>query len=141
MGDENATDLACDFRDYKAGITSFGATFGRDKEFGWPSEVTAHELWHVHLEDEAASSTWDYLTENYSRNRFSQDNYTSDTMLVYGRVWDAYKSPYLLLTILSPDGHAQMDDRERMRALAAEYAEERLEFARKMPCSEWIIVE
>lgn len=141
LGDPDATELAQDFRDYKAGLISFGAIFGRDKAFGWPAAVREHQLWHVHLEDEQASPAWDSLTENFHKKGFTQDNYTSNTMLVYARVWDAYKAPFLLHSILSPDGHQQMSDAERMLAIAAEFAQERRDYSAQMPSSDWIIVE
>lgn len=134
-------DLATDFRDYKAGAVSFGVTFGRDKRFAWPDKVVQLELWHVHLEDESVTGTWDFLTENFYQNSYTQDNYTSNTMLVYGRIWDGYKGPYMLHSILAPDGHAKMDDRDGMRALALEFESEAEAYRRLMPSSDWILVE
>lgn len=141
LTDEPARDLAAEFRDYKAGALSFGGTFGRDKRFSWPSEAVSHELWHVHLEDEAAIPTWDRLTANFHLRNYTQDNYTSDTMLVYGRLWAAYKAPFLLHSILSPNGHAMMEDGSGMKALAYEYCAEVDAYRREMPGGGWILVE
>ncbi|MOA41664.1 hypothetical protein D3C78_1636440 [compost metagenome] len=99
------------------------------------------KLWHVHLDDPRSSSTWDSLTENFHVRGFSQDNYTSDTILVYGRVWDVYRAPYLLQTILQPNGHDLMVDRAKMLALAMEFRVERSDYAAQMPSSDWLIVE
>lgn len=140
LGDEISLDLATKFREFKIGQTSFGLHFGRDKPFGWPAEVVAQQIWHVHLEDAACSASWDYFTDNYVRNGYTQENYTSDTILVYGRLWDAHRAPFLLHEILAPDGHMKMDDRLRMRAIAAGFADERRDYAAAMPCSDWIIV-
>lgn len=129
LGDQNAQDLANDFRDYKSGDISFGAIFGRDRPLIRPNEITAEQLQHVHLEDSACSAAWDEITDNYYRKKFSQDNYTSNTILVYGQLYDVKDTPFLLHAILKPLGHALMDDVPFMRELAAEFREERRTYA------------
>lgn len=129
LGTANAQELANDFRDYKSGVVSFGARFGRDRAFRWPTEARAESLWHVHLEDDDAVETWDYLSANYHKRGFTQDNYTSNTILVYGHLFDVRRSPYLLHAILKPNGHDMMDDEPFMRSLAAEFKEVRREYA------------
>ncbi len=141
IGDAESIQLAENFRDYKAGLQAFGLVFGRDRQFVKPAEVVAEEIWHVHLEDNACISAWDYLTDNFVQRRFTQDNYTSDTILVYGQLWDVRRTPYLLQAILAPDGHDQMKSDLRMRAIAAEFADERRDFTVATSFSDWIIVE
>lgn len=141
IGDAESIQLAENFRDYKTGLQSFGHVFGRDRALIKPSEIVAEEIWHVHLEDDACMSAWDYLSENFTQRRYSQDNYTSDTILVYGQLWDVRRTPYLLHAILAPNGHDQMSDNLRMRAIAAEFADERKDFTAATSFSDWIIVE
>ncbi|KOX63859.1 MULTISPECIES: type II toxin-antitoxin system YafO family toxin [Pseudomonas] len=135
LGNEAALDLAQDFQAYKAG-GPFGDPFGRDKKFAWPTEVVENELWHVHIEDPSVYQAWDSL---WSRN-FPQENFTSNTILVYGRVWHVQYSPHLLLTILKPDGHAQMDDKERMKAIGQEFEAEVDAYSRRLEGEPWLIL-
>ncbi len=136
LGDEAALALAQDFQTYKAG-GPFGDPFGRDKKFGWPAEVVENELWHVHIEDPTVYKAWDSL---WSRG-FPQENFTSNTILVYGRVWHVQYSPHLLLTILKPDGHAQMDDKERMKAIGGEFEAEVDAYSRRLEGEPWLILK
>lgn len=142
LGDVPALELAQNFYDYKvSGVTSFGATFGRDKQFVAPVEARARQLWHVHLEDDACSSAWDWISENFFAKGFSQDNFTSDTILVYGYAPTAPKSPFLLMNILAPDGHILMNNNEGMRAICFAYDKELMDYRHQMPSSDWIIVQ
>jgi hypothetical protein len=129
LGVEASLELAEEFQQYKLGMVSFGGTFGRDKPFSWPQEVVEQELWHVHLEEDAVVKTWDYLSENYQNRGFTQDNYTSDKILVYGQAWDVRYSPYILIAILNPNGHAKMEDIEVLAVLAEQYVEEKDHFS------------
>jgi hypothetical protein len=130
-----ALQLAKDFQEYKAG-GSFGDPFGRDKAFLRPESAVANELWHVHIDDGLVTDTWDNL---WSRG-FPQWNFTSDTILVYGRMSYVQYQPYLLLTILKPDGHAQMDNPARMRALVTEYENEVEAYRERLPTDKWLIL-
>jgi hypothetical protein len=129
LGWQAGLELAQEFQQYKSGLVSFGGLFGRDKPFSWPAEVVEQELWHVHLEEDAVLDTWDYLTENYEKLGFTQNNYTSNKILVYGHAWDIRYSPYILVAILDPEGHAKMDDKNVMKDLAAQYVEEKADYS------------
>jgi hypothetical protein len=135
LGTEKASELAADFQAYKTG-GPHGDPFGRDKRFAWPDNVVENQLWHVHLEDASVATVWDSLWE---RN-YPQENFTSNTILVYGRAWTVQYAPHFLLTILKPDGHAQMEDTERMKAIGAEYELELDAYSRRLPSENWLIV-
>lgn len=137
LGDVEARNLGTDFLDYKTGAANFGDVFGKDKLHTRPPEAVAHELQHVHMETPQVASVWDSLW----KRRFAQEKFTSNKILVYGHMWDVAKAPWLLLFILNPDGHAKMEDDNVMRALAAEYGEEKDDYSRDPFRTEWIIIE
>lgn len=129
LGWQAALDLAHEFQQYKSGLISFGGMFGRDKRFSWPKEAVEHELRHIHLEEESVLDAWDFLERNYAQRGFTQDNFTSNKILVYGHAWDVRYSPYILIAILSPDGHAKMDDKDVMDDLVEQYLEVKAEYS------------
>ncbi len=136
LGEQGALELAQDFKAYKDG-GNFGDPFGRDKKFAWPAEVVENELWHVHLEDPSVYQTWD----NLWKRGFPQDNFTSNTILVYGRVWHIQYAPHLLLTILKPDGHSQMEDKARMAQINGEFEDEVDAYSRRLVSDNWLIIK
>ena len=136
IGDRPARDLGRDFLDYKLGRDSFGDVFGRDKAHTRPAEVKALNLWHVHLEERGSVADWD----RFWNQGYPQDNFTSDRILVYGQMLDLARAPWLLFTILSPFGHAKMDDDLGMRALAKDYSLEKQAYIQNPSPSHWIII-
>lgn len=137
IGDSPAKDLGRDFLDYKIGLDSFGDVFGRDKAHTRPADVKALNLWHVHLWERDIDYAWDRLWAQ----GYPQDNFTSDKILVYGHMHDELRAPWLLFTMLSPFGHAKMEDDLGMRALAKDYSLEKQAYASNPSPAHWIIIE
>lgn len=134
IGELGAKELANDFFEYKSGSASFGDIFGRDKAFNRPKQAVEQDIWHVHMETPAVFAAWDSLW----KRGFPQDNFTSDKILVYGRLWDVSRAPYLLVAILDPDGHDQMEDVERMAAISTEFVDEAQAYSRRLPSEQWV---
>lgn len=134
LGEEVAYELATDFQHYIANPSlHYGDIFGRDKGFLYPEIVVKNGLRHVHMETPCVESYWQ---SNWDRQA-AQAEYTSDKILVYGRM-DVSLYPYLLLTILDPKGHAQMSDMERMKAVGEEYEEEVFAYSTRLPTQQWV---
>ena len=109
LSDDELKQLEEDFERYKeTGIPA--DCFGRDAPYNHvntlPSVLSA-ELQHVHL----------LTKEKAWPNRTRQFNKTSDNHLVY---CSGYYSDqvYLLIAILTPDAHAQLQNRNLMYGLA-----------------------
>ncbi len=86
------------------------ARFGRDALFNHPHtlpSVLAERIMHIHLDD--GEQNWD--------RRKSQYSCTSDYHLIYCQGFNNSEC-FLLMTILSPDAHAQEHDNNRMLRLA-----------------------
>lgn len=95
----------------------------------------------MHLEEPSVSETWDYLWDNKITKGYSQHNFTSNKILVYGHAYDLPAGPWILFRILTPNGHALMEDDEKMRALASEYVDERNDYFHACDKNAWIIVK
>ena len=94
--------LANDFRRYKTG-DGVPDLFGRDVPYDHPHTlpiIKNEEVWHMHLAD--PEQPW----PTFHTIQFRK---TSDIHLVYCQ-GGIDQSAYLLMTILSPDGHDQAKD-------------------------------
>jgi mRNA interferase YafO len=101
-------DLRLDFKNYKE-MGLLPDSFGRDVLYDHPNNlpiVKAEEISHIHLTD----------TDNLWHVRALQFNRTSDVHLVYCEGF-TNKDCYLLMAILSPDAHAQANNRTIMHNL------------------------
>ncbi len=109
MTSEELTQLSKDFAQYKNnGIPA--DYFGRDALYNHINSsplVLSSELRHIHILTPANAST-------DKRRRF---NKTSDDHLVYCNGYYS-KQAYLLISLLSPDAHAQSRNNNVMYALA-----------------------
>jgi mRNA interferase YafO len=138
MGEGAAYELATDFKRYKADpANNFGDIFGRDKPHLFPEIVVKNNIWHVHMEQPSVENYWQQLWDQNA----PQVEYTSNKILVYGQMMDVSFTPYLLLTILDPKGHAQMKDIERMRALGEEYEDEVFAYSARLPTQKWVMAK
>lgn len=138
MGEGTALELATDFRFYKLDPASnFGDIFGRDKPHLFPDVVVKNGLWHVHMEQPSVENIWQKLWDQGA----PQEKFTSNKILVYGRMMDVSFTPYMLMTILDPGGHAQMSDVERMRAVGEEYEDEVFAYSARLPSQKWVMVK
>ncbi|RZA29531.1 MAG: hypothetical protein EOP02_04240 [Proteobacteria bacterium] len=135
LGWDNAVELAKDFKAYKADPENrYGDIFGRDKKFLFPDIVSRNALWHVHMEEPSVESDW----QSHWDQQDPQYCFTSDKILVYGKMENVSFTPYLLLTILSPKGHALMADIDGMKALGQEYEDEVFAYSAKLPTDKWV---
>lgn len=134
IGEENAQQLADDFREYKDGDASYGDIFGRDKPFAWPQEAVENYMYHAHMETHDVTSVWDSLWNR----QYPQDNFTSDKILVYGRLWTVARAPFLIVAMLNPKGHAQMEDKVRMELLVEEFEAEADDYSRRLEGEYWV---
>lgn len=138
MGASAAFDLATDFQFYKSDPdNNFGDIFGRDKPHLFPDIVVKNGLRHVHMEQPSVESYWQQLWDQGAK----QVDFTSNKILIYGRMMDVSFTPFLLLTILDPQGHAQMSDIERMRAVGEEYEDEVFAYSARLPTQQWVMVK
>jgi len=138
MGEGAAYELASDFKSYKSDqACNYGDVFGRDKKFLFPDIVVKNEMWHVHMEQPSVESEW----QKHWDNGEPQVKFTSDKILVYGQMSEVSFTPYLLLTILDPDGHKKMDDFDYMKSLGEEYVDEVFAYSVRLPTDKWIIVK
>lgn len=138
MGEGAAYDLATDFKRYKADPdNNFGDIFGRDKKHLLPNILVKNDVWHVHMEQPSVENYWQQLWDQNA----AQNEYTSDKVLVYGRMMEVSFTPYLLLTILDPNGHDKMKDIEYMKALGAEYEDEVFAYSARLPTQKWVMVK
>ncbi len=133
IGSTYAMELAVDFRRFIEGQTKPGTIFGKNVPFSWPAQVKQQDLWHVHLETEEVRAKW---ALNRAKSR-SPDRFTSNTILVYGRLSDLQGQPYLLHAILDPEGHKKMDDLRLMISLAEDFEDERTAFSKTKDTSAW----
>jgi hypothetical protein len=138
IGDAAAIELATDFQYYKANpAQNYGDIFGRDKGFLFPEIVVKNGIWHVHMEQPSVENEW----QRHWDNGDPQVTFTSDKILVYGRMTEVSFMPFMLLTILDPDGHKKMDDIEHMKSLGEEYEEEVFAYSSRLPSHKWIMVK
>lgn len=109
LSNEELQQLVADFKQYKnTGVPP--ARFGRDALFDHPHtlpSVLAERIMHIHVDD--GEQNWDQRNSQYSR--------TSDYHLIYCQGFNDSEC-FLLMTILSPDAHAQERNNNIMSNLA-----------------------
>jgi hypothetical protein len=141
LGEAGALELAHQFKIYKSDQDNeYGQIFGRDKDFHFPEAVVRNGLQHVHMEEPAVENRWQ---AEWERNG-PQENYTSDTILVYGRIpnqdYPPKQIPIMLVDLLTPSGHAKMKDIDGMRALGMIFEDEVSAYSVRLPTDKWIEV-
>lgn len=135
MPRQEAISLVTEFQLWRDGGIGPGDTFGKDSAFMKPKSVVDLGLRKVHLEEPRVTSRWNYLLE--VKKIEDSQAYTSDKVLVYGKLGYMSCTPYLLLTILEP-GHIQMENPELVSGLGIFYESEQAAIGRSFPTDEWI---
>lgn len=134
-GADFSQTLADEFVLWKRGEIGAGDTFGKTTPFIAPPSIKG-VLEKVHLEHEGVSAHWDRML--YVDKVFDPQAYTSDRLLVFGRAWDAPRSPFLLMTILDP-AHDQMKNWPMLAVVGADFNAEVSLFSREYPSiSSWV---
>lgn len=127
--------LADEFVLWKKGVIGPGDTFGKTSPFSAPPSIR-DVLEKVHLEHQGVSARWNSMLE--VEKIYDPQAYTSDRLLVFGRAWDAPRSPYLLVTILDP-AHDQMKDWPMLAEVGAYFNSEVSLFSRDYPSTNsWV---
>ncbi len=134
MPRQEAVSLVSEFKLWREGGIGPGDTFGKDSAFAKPKSVVDMGLRKVHLEEPSVSDAW---TRRLRTGEEDPQRFTSDKLLVYGRLGDAQYNPYLLLTILEP-GHAHMEQPDLVRGLGVFFETERQDIGKYFPSSEWL---
>jgi mRNA interferase YafO len=134
MPRHEAVSLADEFVLWREGGIGPGDTFGRDTAFMKPQAIVDLGLRKVHLEEPSVSDSWNRKLEAGEEDHF---RYTSDRVLVYGRLGDVKYNPFLLLTILDP-GHAFMEQSELVKGLGIFFETERADIGKHFPSPEWV---
>jgi hypothetical protein len=134
-----ALELAVDFQAYKLDPGGqAGINFGRDKDCLFPDVVVKNGVRHVHMEEDSVVSKWQAIWDR----RGSQDEYTSDKLLIYGGIPDpSYPQnmiPVMLLDILSPKGHSLLADFDGMEAIGEMFLEEISAYSIRLPSDHWV---
>jgi mRNA interferase YafO len=133
IGREAAQTYADEFSLWKQGGIGPGDFFGKTTPFVAPPAIKG-VLEKVHLENEGVSRRWDSMLKEGIDD---PQAYTSDKILVFGRMWDVKLSPYMLVTILDP-GHDQMKDWPMLAGVGAYFGAESAAFARAYPSTAWV---
>lgn len=127
--------LADEFVLWKRGEIGAGDTFGKTTEFSAPPSIKGI-LEKVHLEHQGVSARWNHMLE--VEKIYDPQAYTSDRLLVFGRAWDAPRSPFLLVTILDP-AHEQMRNWPMLAEVGTYFNSEVNLFSREYPStSSWV---
>jgi mRNA interferase YafO len=129
-----AEKLGSEFLLWKNDGIGPGDFFGKHTGFMRPPSVVRLGLRKVHLETDDVSDAW---TQKLERGEENPLKFTSDKVLVYGRLEDMRHTPYLLLTILEP-AHDQMEEPEVVRNLGVFFETERDAIGKYFPSSEWV---
>jgi mRNA interferase YafO len=134
IGTDYSHSLAGEFSLWKSGGIGPGDTFGKTSKFEAPRSIR-EVLNKVHLETDSVTRHWTRMLEVEKVE--DPQAYTSDRILVFGRMWDVAQTPYLLVTILEP-GHDLMKDWPMLAEVGAYFGSESRAFSREYPSTAWI---
>jgi mRNA interferase YafO len=133
IGEKLSQSYASEFSLWKQGLIGAGDFFGKTTPFVAPPAIK-NVLEKVHLEHKGVSRRWDAMLRE---GVLDPQAYTSDKILVFGRMWDVRLSPYMLVTILEP-GHDQMKDWPMLAGVGAYFGAESAAFSREYPTTAWV---
>lgn len=134
MPRDHAQSLADEFKLWREDGIGAGDTFGKDSAFMKPKALTDLGLRKVHLESDNVVEQWN---RKIALGETDPQRFTSDRVLVYGKLGDMRLTPFLLLTILDP-GHSYMEQPDLVRGLGIFFETERSEIGKRFLSSEWV---
>lgn len=130
-----AVSLASEFSLWRQGGIGPGDTFGKDTAFMKPKSIVDMALRKVHIEEPSVTHEWN---QKLKSGELDPQRYTSDRVLVYGRLGEMKYNPYLLLTILDP-GHIFMEQSDLVSGLGVFFETERQDIGKYFPSSDWVV--